>query len=316
MGVNPSFVDNMSSDSGRGYGGSSNSYQLARVAHIVQGPYLVSTDIPDKLYKNATDLGTITYQLIDSDQAGTNQSNGNPPAKPIFSALKHVPVEGEFVLIIRGPSTAMNNSRDSADYFYLPPFNLWNAANHNALPDLRDYQTYVNGTVRSYNQSSTTDQPVNLTTTSSLIYPLTSDFVEKSDIKTLEQFTGDVTLEGRWGNSIRLGSTSLQPDINYWSATGSAGSPITIIRNGQGLQENKIPWFPTIENINVDPSSIYLTNGQKIVIDDIDNNFSLASLGIEINSTITTAIPIQQQLTSFSNLSPNEQDERIKNLNS
>jgi len=315
MGVNPSFVNNISSDLGRGHGGS-DVYLLARVAHVVQGPYYVGTDIPDPYYTNPTDLGTITYQLIDGNQVGTSQDRGNPPAKPVFSALKNIPVEGEFVLLLRGPSTAMNISRDSADYYYLPPFNLWDAANHNALPDLRDYETYVNETVKSYNQTSTTNQPINLTTTSSLVFPLGPNFAEKSDIKTLKQFTGDVTLEGRWGSSIRLGSTSLEPDQNYWSTTGTAGSPITIIRNGQGKQENNIAWFPTIENINTDPSSVYLTNGQKIIIDDIDNNFSLASLGIEIDTTITTVIEIQQQLTSFSNLSPNEQDERIKNLNS
>jgi len=214
---------------------------------------------------------------------------------------------------MRGPSIGMNENRDSADYFYLPPFNLWGASHHNALPDLGDYQNYIN---RSYQQSSNINQAINLTPTSSVNYPLGPNFAEQSNIKSLEQFTGDITLEGRWGNSIRLGSTSIESSNNYWSKVGPAGNPITIIRNGQGKQENDIAWIPTVENINVDPSSIYLTNGQKIVVDDIDNNFSLTSLGVSLNNTITTAIPIQQQVTSFDTLSPNEQDNRVKDLNS
>ena len=76
-----------------------------------------------------------------------------------------------------------------------------------------------------------------------------------------------------------------------------------------------IPWFPTIENINRDPSSIYLTNGQQIVIDDINNNFSLASLGVNLQSTITLSIPIQQQLTSIDTISPMTQDQKISEIN-
>jgi hypothetical protein len=147
-----------------------------------------------------------------------------------------------------------------------------------------------------------------------LTFPLGPNFPEKNNIKTLRQFTGDVTIEGRWGNSIRFGSTTAVNGFeNYWSATGSVGSPITIIRNGQGRQDNEIPWFPTVEDINRDPSSIYLTAGQRIVIDDITRNFSLTSLGVQIQSTQTSIIPIQQQLTSTDTLSPLEQDQRISN---
>jgi hypothetical protein len=96
---------------------------------------------------------------------------------------------------------------------------------------------------------------------------------------------------------------------------GTPGDPITIIRNGQGRQSDDIAWIPTVENINRDPSSIYLTAGQQIIIDDITTNFSLASLGVAIESTNTNSIPIQQQLTSFDTISPAEQDRRISSNN-
>jgi len=293
-------------------------YLIARVTHLVQGPNFMGTNIPDPNYKNPTDLGNILFQLMGTTQDRTLQSAGNVVAKPFYSILKQYPLEGEFVFILPGPSTAMNESRGQKDYYYLPPYNIWSASHHNAFPDLGDYSQYISNVNRSYQDSAAVNQGVNASATGSLTMPLGPNFPELTYIKALQQFTGDTTIEGRWGNSIRFGSTNggQEKDENYWSSEGTAGSPITIIRNGQGKQENDIAWIPTVENINVDPSSIYLTNGQQLIIDDIDNNFSLASLGVNLGSTITTAIPIQQQLTSFSNLSPNEQDNRIKNLNS
>jgi hypothetical protein len=287
---------------------------LARVTHVVQGPNLLGTNIPDKYYKDPTSLGVITFQIINSNQNSTLESGGNVTAKPINSALKHIPLESELVWVVPGPGIGMNESRGQRDYFYMTPYNLWNSSHHNAFPNLGDYGEYVSDIQRSYEDSSQTNQAVNTSATGSLTFPLGPNFPEKNNIKTLRQFTGDVTVEGRWGNSIRFGSTTAVNGFeNYWSATGSVGSPITIIRNGQGRQDNEIPWFPTVEDINRDPSSIYLTAGQRIVIDDITRNFNLTSLGVQIQSTQTSIIPIQQQLTSTDTLSPLEQDQRISN---
>ncbi len=187
---------------------------------------------------------------------------------------------------------------------------------HNAFPDLGDYGEYVSAIQRDYQDSSATDQAINTSATGSLTMPLGPNFPEKNNIKSLRQFTGDVTMEGRWGNSIRFGSTSaIDKEENYWSRNSPTGNPITIIRNGQGRQENDIAWIPTVENINRDPSSIYLTQGQEIVIDDIQRNFSLASLQVTLDNTLTTSIPIQQQLTSINTISPLEQDKRVSSIN-
>ena len=61
-------------------------------------------------------------------------------------------------------------------------------------------------------------------------------------------------LEGRWGNSIRLGST-VQNKPNEWSSVGENGDPILIIRNGQPTDLTQDSWVPTTENVNNDQSS-------------------------------------------------------------
>ena len=289
-----------------------NNSLVARVVHVVQGPYLAGTSVRDVYYNDPTDLGKITFQFLIGNQDRTLDSSGNNTAKPINSAMKHVPVEGEFVQIVTGPGLGLNETRGQIDYYYTLPFDLWGASHHNALPDLGDYGQYVNSTNDTYQQSQATNRTIDTSTSSSVTYPLGPDFNEKADIKALRVFTGDVTLEGRWGSSIRFGSTTTgRANDNYWSKTGSIGSPITIIRNGQGPQLDKTPWVPTVENVNRDLSLIYLTSNQQIVIDDIQNNFSLASWQINLETIQTNTIPLQQQLTSYDILSPAEQDKRV-----
>ena len=104
---------------------------------------------------------------------------------------------------------------------------------------------------------------------------------------------GDTIFEGRWGNSLRFGSTSkfssklpLEqiPSIDYqnnWSDVGDNGDPITILRNGQpknvisrdNIELKGKGWVPITENIKNDLSSIYLTSYQKIPFSIANENF-------------------------------------------
>ena len=89
---------------------------------------------------------------------------------------------------------------------------------------------------------------------------------------------GDSLLEGRYGQSLRFGSTArpvliAQPSEiqNNWSNSGENGDPITILRNGQPTKTSDEGWIPITENINNDLSSIYLTSYQQL------NTFKVAS---------------------------------------
>jgi hypothetical protein len=288
-------------------------YILGRVAHVVYGPYLTNTDIPDPDYNDPTDLGKIRFLILNNSQSDTSNNLGNQPAMPFYSWMKQYPVQGEYVYIVQGPSLFLNENTEQKTYFYLPPFSLWGSNHHNALPNLNDYGAYVNELKRYYGESLSTNQANNVTT-GSIQYPLGNDFYEKGNVKTLKMFVGDVAFEGRYGASIRFGSSlATNKDKNYWW-NGPNGNPITILRNGQGKQIDQEGWIPTVENINTDPSSIYLTNGQVVVIDDL-NNFPLNSFNISIEQAPTEAIPLNQQLTSIDAIAASEQDRRINNQN-
>ena len=86
---------------------------------------------------------------------------------------------------------------------------------------------------------------------------------ENSNILPLQQFEGDVTLEGRKGQGIRFGSTvSKRSNINEWSSVGNNGDPITILVNGYVTSSADSQVI--IEEINKEQSSIYLTSTQAI----------------------------------------------------
>jgi hypothetical protein len=196
----------------------------------------------------------------------------NTIAKPLFPNIKLYPLINELVTIISLPNNENESSPSSFDYYYFPPINIWNSQHHNAVPynselspsQQKNYQQVEGGSVR---RITTQNNEINLGDT----------FQEKANIYPLLSYEGDYILEGRWGNSIRFGSTVKNANIkNTWSNEGNDGDPIIIIRNGQ-KKLSQPGWEPTIEDINGDDSSIYLTSTQKIPLfpsSDIRESFS------------------------------------------
>ena len=200
-------------------------------------------------------LGTIEYTLVDQP-VPINQSY--PTAKPYDPSVRNFPLINEIVLISSFPNTDIGEFSSSKIAYYVSIVGIWNHPHHNAFPQnsnilppsqQKDYVETELGSVRRVTDKSTQ------------IF-LGKTFVERGNIHPLLPFEGDRILEGRWGNSIRLGST-VKNTPNTWSSTGENGDPITIIRNGQGNQTDE-GWIPTIEDINNDDTSIYLTSTQKI----------------------------------------------------
>ena len=183
-------------------------------------------------------------------------------AKPLYSNIKFLPLVNEIVYIMAlpNPSTTSNPS-SGKQYYYFQTVNLWNSIHHNALPNplaneptnAQKYESTEAG-VEIQSDVSVTDINLGLT------------FKERVGIRNLQPYEGDILIEGRWGNTIRFGSTvNNSSPPNPWSDSGVNGEPITIIKNGQTeIQDD--PWIPQVENINTDKSSIYLTSNQTIPI--------------------------------------------------
>ncbi len=214
-----------------------------------------------KNYGEWNGIGTIFYDAIDFPFA-TKSAN---VAKPLFSNLKFYPLINELVSIVFLASTDSQNNTNIVVPYYLPSINVWNSQHHNALPD--PTQEPNPNSQQDYQQSEAgVEQNVRRVNDNSTEINLGKGFNEKINTYPLQAFIGDYLIEGRWGNSIRFGSTT-QNSNNEWSNVGENGSPIVIIRNGQPLDEDQDSWIPISEDINRDQSSLYLTQGQKLPIE-------------------------------------------------
>ena len=199
-------------------------------------------------------LGIIEYE----DVINPLPSPSLPIARPLTGNFKNLPLINEVVYIIALPDTEIESISSNTIEYYINIVSLWNHPHHNAFPTTpntlpptqqKDYIQTEAGNVRRVTDQSTE------------IF-LGKTFIERSNIHPLLPFEGDMLYEGRWGNSIRIGST-VKNTPNNWSTVGTDGDPILIIRNGQGVQTEE-GWVPTVEDINNDDSSIYATSTQKI----------------------------------------------------
>ena len=226
-------------------------------------------------------IGAIFYEFVNQSATGTATNY----ALPYDAQLKTYPLVNEIVLLFSLPDNGMGQSTDSKSYFYLKPLNIWNHPHHDAYPNpttygrkqKRDYEATDNGVVVRQVKDNENFDDIDL---NSPINPSQNTFVEKVDIHPLMPFMGDSLLEGRYGQSLRFGSTakSQSEKKNNWSSAGDNGNPITILRNGQPTKVSPEGWIPITENLTQDLSSVYLTSYQKIPFSIANENFYSANI--------------------------------------
>jgi len=206
-------------------------------------------------------IGTIEFQSVTDPQSNFSL------AKPFFTNNTKYPLINEIVYIMALPNTDIGNVTTDTTKYYIDTVGIWNHPHHNGFPyspntpppsQQKDYVETEAGSVRRVTDQST---EINLGNT----------FVERANIHPLQAYEGDVIYEGRWGNSIRFGSTV--NGFTNWSTTGSNGDPIMILRNGQGDQSNE-GWVTINEDINNDDSSIYLTSTQNILLNPTSEKYN------------------------------------------
>tara|TARA_R110000851_G_scaffold2610_3_gene10646 strand:- start:2772 stop:3998 length:1227 start_codon:yes stop_codon:yes gene_type:complete len=241
---------------------------VARVKAII----LDNTTYPDKFSElgDWSSIGTIFWDTPTAPNKSQDNPTFNSIARPLFPNEKKYPLVNEIVYVMSLPNSDNESSPNTRVFYYFQPINIWTSNHHNAIPNpyentlpptqQQDYQSTEGGNVRRVTDGGTE------------IF-LGQTFTEKLDIKTLLPYEGDFIYEGRWGQSLRYGSTVNDAVIpNPWSSAGENGSPITILKNGQH-EDGADPWVPQVEDINQDKSSIYLTSTQKIPIETAGDNY-------------------------------------------
>ena len=160
------------------------------------------------------------------------KSTGGSPrierfAFPLFN-FQQVPLIGEHIAVIKGPSSLTNPGSLDTTYFYLGPISIHGNNHLNPLPGSMDVEKAGGGALGIA-------QSVGAAAVSKLRYKPGANFKEKKDILKLQPYEGDMIIEGRNRQAIRLGSSMLGNTIQYakqpWFK-GKQGAPITVISNG------------------------------------------------------------------------------------
>jgi len=199
---------------------------------------------------SAAGLETYTLQNQKSNNDGSNHvyeisvklvspEPDNPPISPVRPAdfnIKKLPLVGEQVLIFRGYQENSNVGGLEPCWYYLSNIAISSEININSITGL---------------SKPGTAEPS----------PPGRTFKEKT-IAPLQAYEGDVLIEGRWGNSIRFGSsidTSKAKVDKLPNFLGEPGQPIILLST-----RNKTTTDFTTEDIETDYASLYLTSKQRI----------------------------------------------------
>ena len=170
---------------------------------------------------------TLAANAIKVQALGKKLNTTATVAYPFYQHLKTLPLVGEVVYLISGPSPG-DQLRGGVTDYYLAAVNLWNNPQ--------------SGTTSVANQIKKPGIEWRPTPDNNPLYP----------------FEGDIILEGRKGQSIRF-SESLQN--TPWQGSRANLSTISIT---SGIYTTGNPAEYVIEDINNDASSIYLLQGQSI----------------------------------------------------
>lgn len=207
-------------------GGSSTSF--GRVIHVV-----LSQD--DPYCKDPSMVNGVYYRPLGS---GGDESDilKFPFAYQGNTHNRTIPLPKEIVKLQREAGIgSLQDSRKSITY-WKEVVNIWNNPHHNAAPD---------------------------TSQTNWEEDLLKGFPERKDINPLKANPGDTLIEGRLGQSIRLG--------NIQSVAGDvlSTSPTILISNGQIKTDNGIDLIE--ENINEDFNSLYFLSNHQTILNAASN---------------------------------------------
>ena len=190
--------------------------------------YLNADDLPEGDYSY---VGSIHGRYILSEQGKPKSECGF--FKPLNPNIMTYPLRGELAIGLK-----LKNEN-----FYISIINLFGNPNLNHIPGLSDLKTKLEKVITGFY------------------------FKKSKDARKLAPYEGDTIIEGRFGNSIRLGSDLVNENEESPSIKISTGHLI----NGDTDEQKSAPYGdgrrekPIYENIDDDGASLYLVTNEKLI---------------------------------------------------
>ena len=231
MAFSTGFGQGRGSSAAGGGGGSAPSSTFARVVDVLTDSFHPKYED----YGGSQSINGVFYRSL----SGAKKEEDDTQLRFAFCSdvnIKRVPLKSEIVEIVSLPSERRSTGPGSTKPYWRQVIPMWNHPHHNGYPD----------TVQFEDQESEAE--------------LGDHFEETDKVNPLQLFPGDISIEGRHGQSIRM--TGTKYDSNIWIDDSNNGQPLTIIRNGQ--KEVDTGDESVLEDINEDKSSIYLTSDHTV----------------------------------------------------
>lgn len=221
----------------------------------------------DYTQKTRDRLYTIYCKLLSS---GLSRSpNDVIQARALHANIKQIPIIGEIVFVCLAPTPHHSGAASTKEFYYTMPISIQSSVHHNGLAGASRVQL-DNRPQADKIASAALGIPSKITDSNVVKETIDPTFPERRDLFPIQPFSGDLIIEGRWGQSIRLGSTvdlrrKYISNPNWDKGTGDTGNPITIISNGTNPRVDKKSFNQFhIESPDNDDSSIWMTSGQKV----------------------------------------------------
>lgn len=229
---------------------------------------LVSAEVVDVDFsgKDKEKLYSIRCKIIGAfgSQAGTNVIQ----ARALDANIKNIPIIGEVVMLLKGPTPHNSYFGTGQEYYYTNPVSIQSSVHHNGIPGVVDVLPSDSPNNQEKRQNAQDGLPSKSSKANSSKKTIDPAFPERLDIRPIQPYSGDIIFEGRWGQSIRFSSTIDErreyPVKPYWKkGQTDVGNPITVISNGTNPGKKEHNEF-IAENPDTDDSSIWLTSGQEL----------------------------------------------------
>jgi len=216
--LNHNFYTGKPGKGGSSRGGGGGKTRVGRVAKVI-------TSLSDPDCENPLMINGVFYRDIKlpGDESIANTLNF---AYANLTGFSKIPLPGEIVTLIKAPSAESLTKPGTQRTYWNSIVNIWNHPHHSALPDTKQQDWEAN---------------------------LLGGQEGSSTINALACNPGDSVLEGRLGQTIRLGGYGTNP-----AAQSSGVSPYILISNGQIETDNGIDLL--YEDIDKDANSLYFVS--------------------------------------------------------
>lgn len=214
---------------------------LGRVTRTILGQESCTEEEWDTFQRSQALYGIFYINLVTGVDGQITEDGAERFAYCLDPNIRRLPVPGEIVQLesrLAPDLAAQDGNLLQNKVYWVNIIPTWNHPHLNALPDLK---VGDEGIQDEYFKD------------------------QGNDINPLQLCPGDLTVEGRHGQSLRFGGTWYT--TSPISVKGTNGKPYAIIRVGQGVDNDGKGDVAVYEDVNKDKASLYFTSEHIIPLD-------------------------------------------------